>query len=176
MQLGGDGTVLYTSWLFQRVVPPVASFSLGSLGFLTPFDFSDFRHTLAESLDRGVTARLRMRFECTIMRVVESPASDDTSDGEDRYDALEMNPQRKKDRTAKDALNNHTEEYWKSTKASDKSKADRVKDEEELNTGHRASESFSVLNELVVVLPEEIVDLILGSRTEPVFEYIGIIR
>jgi len=46
IQLGGDGTVLYASWLFQRVVPPVASFSLGSLGFLTPFDFSSFEHTL----------------------------------------------------------------------------------------------------------------------------------
>ncbi|TKA69820.1 hypothetical protein B0A55_07508, partial [Friedmanniomyces simplex] len=29
--LGGDGTVLYASWLFQRVVPPVMSFALGSL-------------------------------------------------------------------------------------------------------------------------------------------------
>src|SRR5690606_6310390 len=33
--LGGDGTVLYASWLFQRIVPPVLSFALGSLGFLT---------------------------------------------------------------------------------------------------------------------------------------------
>jgi len=36
--LGGDGTVLYASWLFQRVVPPVLSLALGSLGFLTKFD------------------------------------------------------------------------------------------------------------------------------------------
>lgn len=34
-QLGGDGTVLYASWLFQHVVPPVIPFALGSLGFLT---------------------------------------------------------------------------------------------------------------------------------------------
>jgi len=35
LTLGGDGTVLFTSWLFQGIVPPILSFSLGSLGFLT---------------------------------------------------------------------------------------------------------------------------------------------
>ncbi|KAK4971475.1 NAD(+) kinase [Elasticomyces elasticus] len=44
--LGGDGTVLFTSWLFQRIVPPVLSFSLGSLGFLTNFDFEQYKHQL----------------------------------------------------------------------------------------------------------------------------------
>jgi hypothetical protein len=117
-----------------------------------------------------------MRFECTIMRVVESNPSDDSSDGGDRSDVLEIHPQRKEDRNAKHAVNDHTEEYWKSTKAIDKSKVDWVKDEEELSTGHIASESFAVLNELVVVSPEENGDLILGSWTESVFEYIGIIR
>jgi NAD+ kinase len=46
LTLGGDGTVLFTSWLFQRIVPPVLSFSLGSLGFLTPFRFENFRDDL----------------------------------------------------------------------------------------------------------------------------------
>jgi len=46
LTLGGDGTVLFTSWLFQRIVPPVLSFSLGSLGFLTPFRFENFREDL----------------------------------------------------------------------------------------------------------------------------------
>lgn len=32
VKLGGDGTLLYASWLFQRIVPPVLSFSLGSYG------------------------------------------------------------------------------------------------------------------------------------------------
>ncbi|CEH17827.1 atp-nad kinase [Ceraceosorus bombacis] len=40
--LGGDGTVLFCSWLFQRIVPPVVPFALGSLGFLTNFDFSNY--------------------------------------------------------------------------------------------------------------------------------------
>lgn len=66
--LGGDGTVLYASWLFQRVVPPVLSFSLGSLGFLTKFDFDDYKETLQRAFTEGVTVSLRLRFECTVMR------------------------------------------------------------------------------------------------------------
>lgn len=66
--LGGDGTVLYASWLFQRIVPPVLSFSLGSLGFLTKFDYDDFRTTLTKSFVEGVTISLRLRFEGTVMR------------------------------------------------------------------------------------------------------------
>jgi NAD+ kinase len=66
--LGGDGTVLYASWLFQRIVPPVLSFALGSLGFLTMFDYEDFRDTLTKSFKYGVSISLRLRFEGTIMR------------------------------------------------------------------------------------------------------------
>lgn len=66
--LGGDGTVLYASWLFQRIVPPVLSFSLGSLGFLTKFDFDDYQSTLTRAFSQGVTVGLRLRFEATIMR------------------------------------------------------------------------------------------------------------
>lgn len=66
--LGGDGTVLYASWLFQRVVPPVLSFALGSLGFLTKFDFNDYQNTLSLALKDGVTMSLRLRFEGTVMR------------------------------------------------------------------------------------------------------------
>lgn len=66
--LGGDGTVLYASWLFQRIVPPVLSFSLGSLGFLTKFDFEGYQQTLTTAFQAGVTVSLRLRFECTIMR------------------------------------------------------------------------------------------------------------
>ena len=35
--LGGDGTILWVSNLFPRAVPPVVSFAMGSLGFLTAF-------------------------------------------------------------------------------------------------------------------------------------------
>ncbi|KAH7033237.1 ATP-NAD kinase [Microdochium trichocladiopsis] len=68
LSLGGDGTVLYASWLFQRIVPPVLSFALGSLGFLTKFDFSDYEDILTTSFTQGVTVSLRLRFEGTVMR------------------------------------------------------------------------------------------------------------
>ncbi|KDR75388.1 hypothetical protein GALMADRAFT_249434 [Galerina marginata CBS 339.88] len=68
--LGGDGTVLFTSWLFQRIVPPVLSFALGSLGFLTNFDFADHRAVMDSAIDNGIRVNLRMRFTCTVYRAV----------------------------------------------------------------------------------------------------------
>lgn len=68
--LGGDGTVLYASWLFQRIVPPVLSFALGSLGFLTKFDFEEYAPTLNSAFTNGVTVSLRLRFESTVMRSI----------------------------------------------------------------------------------------------------------
>ncbi|KAF9154179.1 hypothetical protein DFQ26_000320 [Actinomortierella ambigua] len=46
--LGGDGTVLFTSWLFQRIVPPILPFSAGSLGFLTPFPTTDYQRIIGK--------------------------------------------------------------------------------------------------------------------------------
>ncbi|KAI1263044.1 ATP-NAD kinase [Xylariaceae sp. FL1019] len=67
--LGGDGTVLFTSWLFQRIVPPVLSFSLGSLGFLTSFEFEKYKSHLNRVMgDEGMRVNLRMRFTCTVFR------------------------------------------------------------------------------------------------------------
>ncbi|KAJ5041884.1 hypothetical protein NUH16_003289 [Penicillium rubens] len=66
--LGGDGTVLYTSWLFQRTVPPVLSFALGSLGFMTNFNYADYQGILENAFRDGVVVSLRLRFECTVMR------------------------------------------------------------------------------------------------------------
>jgi NAD+ kinase len=60
--------VLYASWLFQRIVPPVLSFALGSLGFLTKFDFGAYRETLTNCFTDGLTVSLRLRFEGTVMR------------------------------------------------------------------------------------------------------------
>ncbi|PBK75486.1 ATP-NAD kinase [Armillaria solidipes] len=68
--LGGDGTVLFTSWLFQRIVPPVLPFALGSLGFLTNFDFADHQAVMDSALDSGIRVNLRMRFTCTVYRAV----------------------------------------------------------------------------------------------------------
>ncbi|KAJ5584595.1 NAD(+) kinase [Penicillium hispanicum] len=69
LTLGGDGTVLFTSWLFQRVVPPVLCFSLGSLGFLTNFEFNEYKSHLNGVMgDVGMRVNLRMRFTCTVFR------------------------------------------------------------------------------------------------------------
>ena len=71
--LGGDGTVLFTSWLFQRIVPPVMSFSLGSLGFLTTFQFQQYKEQLDRIMsDAGMRVTMRMRFTCTVYRAAHS--------------------------------------------------------------------------------------------------------
>ena len=44
------------------------SFALGSLGFLTKFDYAGFRETLTKAFTEGVTVSLRLRFEGTVMR------------------------------------------------------------------------------------------------------------
>jgi NAD+ kinase len=69
LTLGGDGTVLFTSWLFQRIVPPILSFALGSLGFLTNFQFESYKAALNKIMtDVGMRVNLRMRFTCTVYR------------------------------------------------------------------------------------------------------------
>lgn len=81
LTLGGDGTVLFTSWLFQRIVPPVLSFSLGSLGFLTNFEFEGFKHHLNRVMgDEGMRVNLRMRFTCTVYR--DGAVGGDVEEGE----------------------------------------------------------------------------------------------
>ncbi|KAJ1514895.1 hypothetical protein HMI56_007159 [Coelomomyces lativittatus] len=66
--LGGDGTVLYTSWLFQKHVPPVIPFHLGSLGFLTVFDFTSYPHLLKHIFYQELIVNTHMRLDCTIYR------------------------------------------------------------------------------------------------------------
>lgn len=61
--------MLFTSWLFQRIVPPVLSFALGSLGFLTNFDFAKYHEVMDSVIDNGIRVNLRMRFTCTVYRV-----------------------------------------------------------------------------------------------------------
>ena len=83
LTLGGDGTVLYTSWLFQRIVPPILSFSLGSLGFLTNFAFNDYKPTLDRIMEgSGMRVNMRMRFTCTVYRArsnYDQPSSKNSS-------------------------------------------------------------------------------------------------
>jgi len=78
--LGGDGTVLYSSWLFQRIVPPVLAFAMGSLGFLTKFDFNEYQSTLEKVFSDGITISLRLRFEGTVMRSQKKHAEGERRD------------------------------------------------------------------------------------------------
>ncbi|PTB41962.1 uncharacterized protein TrAFT101_008936 [Trichoderma asperellum] len=119
--LGGDGTVLYASWLFQRIVPPVLSFALGSLGFLTKFDFEDYQPILNSAFSKGVTVSLRLRFECTVMRSVrkrlpESESDEDDDESHYRRDLVE----------------------------------ELIGEENEDEHTHRPEGTFEILNELVV--------------------------
>lgn len=66
--LGGDGLILHVSTLFGGAVPPVISFNLGSLGFLTPFAFSNFKDEIANMLGAECRLSLRMRLLCGVIR------------------------------------------------------------------------------------------------------------
>lgn len=80
LTLGGDGTVLFTSWLFQRIVPPILSFALGSLGFLTNFPFETYKSTLDRIMEgSGMRVNMRMRFTCTVFRAADNRRCPSTS-------------------------------------------------------------------------------------------------
>ncbi|KAK9110232.1 hypothetical protein Sjap_018292 [Stephania japonica] len=71
--LGGDGVILHASNLFRGAVPPVVSFNLGSLGFLTSHTFEDYRQDLRQIIHGndtadGVYITLRMRLRCEVFR------------------------------------------------------------------------------------------------------------
>jgi len=84
--LGGDGTILHASSLFRiGPVPPVLSFSMGTLGFLLPFsrfnithglssylllcsepiDIGSFKKALDDVVNGNATVMERMRVACT---------------------------------------------------------------------------------------------------------------
>ncbi|KAF3950883.1 hypothetical protein CMV_023417 [Castanea mollissima] len=71
--LGGDGVILHASNLFRDAVPPVVSFNLGSLGFLTSHTFDDYKQELRQVIHGnntvdGVYITLRMRLRREIFR------------------------------------------------------------------------------------------------------------
>lgn len=65
--LGGDGTILHASSLFDHSpVPPVLSFSMGTLGFLLPWHIDSFKSALDDLVHSRVTLLLRMRLRLTV--------------------------------------------------------------------------------------------------------------
>ncbi|KAI8969669.1 ATP-NAD kinase-like domain-containing protein [Pilobolus umbonatus] len=72
--LGGDGTILFTSTMFQANVPPIMPFHLGSLGFLAPFPFTSYREHLTRLFDGELESKTnRMRLSCTIYKYRADP-------------------------------------------------------------------------------------------------------
>ncbi|KIK27902.1 hypothetical protein PISMIDRAFT_674214 [Pisolithus microcarpus 441] len=136
--LGGDGTVLFTSWLFQRIVPPVLPFALGSLGFLTNFDFADYPAVVDSCIDAGIRVNLRMRFTCTIYRA--------TLEKRNYKKAV------KKGETGEIMMKDVRSGGWEAVEgglaSQDVGKC--MKDREIMCFTTKAVESFEVLNDLVV--------------------------
>ncbi|KAK7472890.1 hypothetical protein VKT23_000998 [Stygiomarasmius scandens] len=139
--LGGDGTVLFTSWLFQRIVPPVLSFALGSLGFLTNFDFADHQAVMDSAIDSGIRVNLRMRFTCTVYRAVANEVKGRKAVKKGETGEIMM---RNVEQGGWEAL----EGGWSGGPGVDPGKACR--DKEIMCFTTRPVETFEVLNDLVV--------------------------
>lgn len=67
--LGGDGTILRAVSMFSNsLVPPVLSFSMGTLGFLLPFDFERHREAFEEVYNSTAKVLHRTRLECHVIK------------------------------------------------------------------------------------------------------------
>jgi NAD kinase len=69
--LGGDGTVLYVAHLYPQACPPIVAFHMGSLGFLAPFAFDEYKAILDPIFDSHppktiLPVQLRMRLQVTV--------------------------------------------------------------------------------------------------------------
>lgn len=70
MCLGGDGLIFHViSQYFPKRVPPFVPFNMGSMGFLTPFDFGNHPSHIKAILDgSNNTVTMRMRLKCVVAR------------------------------------------------------------------------------------------------------------
>lgn len=66
--LGGDGTVLWAASMFKGPVPPIVPFSLGSLGFMTPFHSEQYKECLKSIIRGPISITLRHRLQCHVIR------------------------------------------------------------------------------------------------------------
>lgn len=68
LTLGGDGLLMYSNTLFRRSVPPHLCFNLGSMGFLTPFEYNMMKEEIRRIMTGGMKVSLRMRLSARIIR------------------------------------------------------------------------------------------------------------
>ena len=60
--LGGDGVILHAAHLFNGGMPPIMSFNMGSLGFLTNHDFINHKEAI-----RGLLYGLVPLADCNLI-------------------------------------------------------------------------------------------------------------
>ncbi|SCU88448.1 LAMI_0D10132g1_1 [Lachancea mirantina] len=78
--LGGDGTILHAVSMFKNgQVPPVLAFSLGTLGFLLPFDFQDHKQVFEKVLNGRAKCLHRTRLECYVKKANTATVGEKTS-------------------------------------------------------------------------------------------------
>ena len=64
---GGDGLLMHANALFGgRKVPPTMCFDFGSLGFLAPFSYSNFKKEVDHVMNNPFPLTLRMRLLCEV--------------------------------------------------------------------------------------------------------------
>ncbi|CAM9925368.1 unnamed protein product [Scytosiphon promiscuus] len=68
LTLGGDGLLMYSNTLFRRSVPPHLCFNLGSMGFLSPFEYECMKEEVRRIMNGGMKVSLRMRLSARIIR------------------------------------------------------------------------------------------------------------
>ncbi|KAJ3250978.1 hypothetical protein HK103_003026 [Boothiomyces macroporosus] len=148
--LGGDGTVLYTTWMFQTTqVPPVIPFHLGSLGFLTNFKINEVDSVLDRVIQHGnlidgIHVNMRMRLSCTIWRAKDKEVSPVTIS----YDERMPDENTLAERDYRGSLESLTKSYDISLP---KKQSKRSKSVPSLNEQKAVpEETFEILNDLVV--------------------------
>ncbi|KAG9316425.1 hypothetical protein JVU11DRAFT_2459 [Chiua virens] len=120
---------------------PVLPFALGSLGFLTNFDFADHQAVVDSAIDAGIRVNLRMRFTCTVYRA--------------GFDKKKCRKAVKKGETGEIMMKDLTKDGWEALEGGwsggvlpDGGKC--PKDKEIMCFTTRPVETFEVLNDLVV--------------------------
>ena len=68
ISIGGDGTILWLGRIFNGPIPPVISFAMGSLGFLTPFSPNNYQESLSKFILHGGFISMRSRISARIIR------------------------------------------------------------------------------------------------------------
>lgn len=120
-------------------------FALGSLGFLTNFDFADHQAVMDSALDSGIRVNLRMRFTCTVYRAVSN------AEGKGRKAV-------KKGETGEIMMKNVEKGGWEALEGGwsggfstgDANAKCNSRDKEIMCFTTRPVETFEVLNDLVV--------------------------